>query len=59
MSITLFEKTEGNFTMEIRQDKYSPLYIAIIYYYGKTIYKNYFRSLENAKKALKRNIKKY
>jgi len=60
MSITLYEKQfPDGLTCTIRHDKYSPLYYAIIYHYGRTIYSNGFHALEGAKRALSRNIKKY
>ena len=59
MSITLFEKTAGDLSGEIRIDKYSNLYHVLVYYYGKTIYRNTFDSMKNARAALVRNMKKF
>ena len=59
MSITLFEKTVGDLSGEIRMDKYSNLYHVLICYYGKTIYRNTFDSMKNARSALARNMKKF
>lgn len=59
MSITLFEKTAGDLSGEIRMDKYSNSFHVLICYCGKTIYKNSFFSMKSAKAALARNMKKY
>lgn len=59
MSITLFEKTVGDLSGEIRVDKYSNSFQVFICYYGKTIYRNTFDSMKNARAALARNMKKF
>lgn len=59
MSITLFEKTVGDLSGEIRMDKYNSLYHVLICYYGKTVYRNTFDSMKNARAALARNMKKF
>lgn len=57
MSITLNQVEKNNLNGEIRQNKFSYNYEVLITEYGKTIYKNTFTTLKNAKQALKRNMK--
>ena len=57
MSITLHEIEKNNICGEIRENKFSSLYEVLITEYGKTIYRNTFANIKNAKQALKRNMK--
>jgi len=59
MSITLFEKQSGNLSGIIRFEKDSPLYHVYISYFGQRIYSNAFPTMEKAKRALQRNMKRY
>ena len=59
MSITLheIENEEKELYGEIRQNKYESTYEVIICLYGRRLYNNFFITMENAKRALKRNFK--
>lgn len=59
MSITLheIENESENLYGEIRQNKYKTSYEVTICLYGHTLYNNFFSTMENAKRALKRNFK--
>lgn len=58
MSITLFEKENGNFHGEVYIEKDSKLYFVRITQARFTVYKNYFITKENAIKALKCALKR-
>lgn len=57
MSIILYTETLGELSGDIRMEKGSACYFVRIYQNGRRIYSNFFTSFENAKKALKRNLK--
>lgn len=59
MTVTLYQKQVGEYTCEVAQEKYCKTYKAAIYYKEHTVYKNYFSTIDNAKRALSRNLKKY
>lgn len=58
MSITLFQKENGNLHGEVYIEKDSKLYFVRITQDRFTVYKNYFISQENAKRALQCALKR-
>jgi len=56
MTVVLQEEKKGNYIGEIRQDKGSASFTALIAYNGRTVYKKDFASMASAKKAIKRNL---
>lgn len=57
-SIVLASKNAGKIRGEIRLEKDCKTYHVFVTLYGRKIYDNYFSTMESAKKAMVRNIRK-
>lgn len=57
MSIVLFQDAFGKYSLCIRKEKLCKAYHATIYNGRFLVYENWFSTIQNAKRALRRNLK--
>ena len=57
MSIVIFQETFGRYSLCIRKEKLCKAYRATVYMGRFLVYENWFSTIQNAKRALQRNLK--